>query len=64
VDGEGTVCVAPTGEVLRQVPTGDPYATNICFGGPDRRTAYLTRFGRGELAAMPWPVPGLPLVHE
>ncbi len=75
VDSEGTVCVAtliagcitciaPTGEVLRQVPTGDPYVTNICFGGGDRRTAYLTLSGRGELAAIPWPVPGLPLTYD
>jgi len=35
--------------------------TNICFGGPDRRTAYVTLAGLGQLAAMPWPTPGLPL---
>jgi gluconolactonase len=75
VDSEGTICVAtlvtgcitcvsPGGEVLRQVPTGDPWTTNLCFGGPDQRTAYVTLSGRGELAAMPWPVPGLRLAHE
>ena len=48
VDADGNICVAtlitgcitvigPDGEVLEQVPTGDPITTNICFGGPDRR---------------------------
>ena len=60
VTGHVTV-VAPDGAVLRQVKVPDPHVTNLCFGGPDRRTAYVTLAGRGELAAIPWPVPGLPL---
>ena len=75
VDGAGNVCVAtlmsgcitvvaPDGEVLRQVPTGDVYTTNICFGGADLRKAYLTLSGRGELVAMEWPGPGLRLHHS
>lgn len=74
VDGAGNVCVAtlmsgcitvvaPDGEVLRQVPTGDVYTTNICFGGPDLQTAYITLSGRGELVSMDWPGPGLQLHH-
>ena len=75
VDGAGNVCVAtlmsgcitvvaPDGEVLRQVPTEDIYTTNICFGGADLRTAYLTLSGRGELVTMEWPGPGLRLHHS
>ena len=75
VDDAGNVCVAtlmsgcitvvaPDGQVLRQVPTGDIYTTNICFGGADRRTAYVTLSGRGELVAIDWPGPGLPLHHS
>lgn len=37
----------------------DPMTTNICFGGPDLRTAYITLSGRGLLVAVPWPEPGL-----
>jgi gluconolactonase len=39
----------------------DPMTTNICFGGSDLRTAYITLSGRGLLVAVPWPDPGLKL---
>ena len=39
----------------------DVYPTNICFGGPDLRTAYITLSASGQLAAMEWPEPGLKL---
>lgn len=72
VDGAGNVCVAtlvnggitvisPDGSSVEHVPTGDPLTTNICFGGPDLRTAYITLTGQGKLAAMEWPRPGLKL---
>ena len=72
VDADGFVCVAtlinggvtrisPDGMVVTHYPTGDPLTTNVCFGGRDLRTAYVTLSGQGKLAAMDWPVPGLPL---
>ena len=72
VDEHGNICVAtltagcitviaPTGDVLRRTPVGDPHVTNICFGGPGLRTAFITLSGRGELVSMPWPESGLPL---
>ena len=74
VDGAGNVCVAtlvnggitviaPSGEVLEQVSTSDPLTTNICFGGDDLRTAYVTCSGTGRLVAFDWPRPGLRLAH-
>lgn len=51
--------VAPNGEVLAQIETGDPYPTNLCFGGADSRTAYVTLSARGAIATMRWPWPGL-----
>ena len=39
----------------------DPLTTNICFGGADRKTAYITLSGRGLLVAVPWPEAGLKL---
>ena len=60
VTGHITV-IAPDGRVLRQVKTPDVYPTNICFGGADLRTAYVTLSASGQLAAMPWPEPGLRL---
>lgn len=41
----------------------DPYVTNICFGGKDQRTAYLTLSGAGRIVTMEWPRPGLPLPY-
>ncbi|WP_433873322.1 SMP-30/gluconolactonase/LRE family protein [Saccharopolyspora sp. CA-218241] len=77
VDGAGNVCVAtlgtgaisvlsPAGELLEVVgvPEHDFHVTNICFGGPDLRTAYLTSSGRGLLYAVRWPRPGLALQHQ
>jgi gluconolactonase len=74
IDGDGNVCVAtlglqtagitvisPKGEVLEQILTGDPLTTNICFGGPDFKTAYITLSGTGRLVSMPWPYKGLKL---
>ena len=74
VDAAGNICVAtlmsgcvsvvaPDGGSVHQVPTGDVYTTNICFGGPAMRTAYLTLSAQGALAAMDWPQPGLGLNH-
>lgn len=75
VDSERNLCVATmvtscitviseSGDIVRQVPTGDVFTTNICFGGPDRRTAFVTLSGRGELVAMDWPQAGLELANS
>lgn len=53
--------VTPAGEVVSQVETGDPVTTNICFGGPDLRTAYVTLSGKGQLVKFDWPVAGASL---
>ena len=72
VTAEGNICVAtlmtgyiteiaPSGEVVRAVKMPERYPTNICFGGPGERTAYITLSGTGKLARMDWPTPGLRL---
>jgi len=74
VDSAGNVCVAtlvnggitvisPDGGSIEHVPTYDPLTTNICFGGPDLRTAYVTCSGTGRLVALEWPRPGLRLAY-
>lgn len=73
-ESEGNICVATLmkscisvvtaqGKLVEQIslPQYDPYITNICFGGPDLRTAYITSSGLGMLYAMDWPRPGLKL---
>ncbi len=56
--------IAPDGRLMRQIPMGDPVTTNVCFGGLDLRTAYVTLSGTGRLVAVDWPDPGLRLAHE
>ena len=60
ITGHITV-ISPDGRVVRQVKMPDVYPTNICFGGPDMKTAYITLSAGGELAAMDWPEAGLRL---
>lgn len=72
VDGAGNVCVAtlvnggvtvisPGGEIVDFVATDDRITTNICFGGDNFGTAYVTVSSTGRLLAMDWPWPGLKL---
>jgi gluconolactonase len=72
VDGDGNICVAtivnggitvisPQGEVLQHIAVDDRITTNICFGGPDYQTAYITASSTGRLLAMKWPYKGLKL---
>jgi gluconolactonase len=58
--GEITV-LSPQGEIVDCISFGDPRITNIAFGGPDLKTAYITLGHKGQLVAMEWPRPGLPL---
>jgi gluconolactonase len=53
--------ISPGGEIVRAVKTPDIYPTNICFGGADMSTAYITLSDSGRLGTMRWPSPGLKL---
>jgi gluconolactonase len=53
--------ISPNGETVREEKMPDVYPTNICFGGSDMRTAYITLSDSGRLATMTWPEPGLKL---
>jgi gluconolactonase len=76
VDGDGNVCVATPGSgainvispadgsIVDFVETGDILVTNICWGGDDFRTAYVTLSGTGRLGAIEWPRPGLELEYS
>jgi gluconolactonase len=58
----GLAVVSPQGETLDwiEIDAGDPdpLPSNLCFGGPDRRTAYITLDGTGTLVACEMRVPG------
>lgn len=75
VEEGGNICVAtlvrggisvfsPGGELLEFHEAPEGYCTNICFGGPDRQTAYITLSGYGQLMAVRWPRAGLKLEGE
>jgi len=72
VDAGGHVCVATLinggitmvsadGARVEHVSMPDLYTTNLCFGGPELRTAYVTLSMGGRLVATEWPRPGLAL---
>jgi gluconolactonase len=72
VEANGNICVAtlvrggisvfsPGGELLEFHEAPEGYCTNICFGGADMRTAYITLSGYGHLFAAQWSRPGLRL---
>ena len=52
---------SPHGVIVREVAVPDIYPTNICFGGADMRTAYITLSDTGRLGMARWPTPGLRL---
>ncbi|MEX2659484.1 MAG: SMP-30/gluconolactonase/LRE family protein, partial [Acidimicrobiales bacterium] len=72
VDGGGYVCVgtlvnggitviSPDGSSMEHVTMPDVLVTNICFGGDDLTTAYITCSATGNLVATTWARPGLKL---
>jgi gluconolactonase len=61
--GDGLCVVTPDGSDVHYVTMPDPMTTNVCFGGPDRRTAYVTLSGSGQLLEVEWPRPGLTLAY-
>ncbi len=72
VEANGNICVAtlmtggitiarPSGGTTDFLETDDPYTTNICFGGADLRTGFLTLSWQGLLVACDWPRSGLSL---
>jgi len=69
VERDGNICVAslvlgginviaPDGMFVEFLIMPDPICTNICFGGPDLKTAYITLSSTGKVVSMPWARPG------
>ena len=74
LEANGNVCVAslvyggisvfaPKGGLIEFWEAPEPYSTNIAFGGPEMRTAYITLSGYGQLVAVEWPREGLKLPY-
>jgi gluconolactonase len=76
VEADGNICIAtllksgisvvsPVGEVVDFVANElDPGTTNICWGGADKTTAYITSSCTGRLLKATWPRPGLILNYN
>ena len=72
VDAEGNICVAtlitggitihsPDGADAHIIPMPDVLTTNICFGGENLKTAFITLSTTGKLVSCAWETPGLAL---
>jgi gluconolactonase len=78
VEAGGNVCVAtigapgvagitvltPNGERVEHVAMPDRSTTNICFGGEDLKSSWITQSRSGRLLKMAWTRPGLALHHQ
>jgi gluconolactonase len=79
VENDGNVCVgtlvdsgitviSPEGDVVEKLVTpkevSDGAVTNICFGGPDMQTAYITLSLTGRVISCRWPRAGLRLPFQ
>ena len=57
---KGTVVkMTPAGKILQEVPVLGKKPSNICFGGTDGRTAYVTEMEHGRIVQFRVDRPGL-----
>ncbi len=72
VEKSGNICVASLvlgginviaadGTFVEFIGLPDEITTNICFGGPEMKTAWITLSSTGKIVRMPWPREGLKL---
>jgi len=75
VTASGNICIAALqscsiveisadGSTWKRHGVPDLFVTNLCFGGKDLRTAFVTLSYEGRLAAMTWHEPGLRLNYQ
>jgi gluconolactonase len=58
--GKGTVVkLSPTGDVLKEVDVLGEKPSNLCFGGPDGKTVYVTEVTKQRLVSFRADAPGL-----
>ena len=73
-DGNVLCCGFESGKVHVFGPEGgprlaaleleDPRVTNLCFGGPELRTLYVTESGLGRVVSLDWERPGMVLFPD
>lgn len=58
--GKGTVVkLSPKGDILKEITLPGKNPSNLCFGGPDGRTVYVTEMEKGRLVSFRVDKPGL-----
>ncbi len=57
----GLTVISPDGKILDFIELDDPYVSNICFGGDNYKTAFVTLSYTGRVIAIDWPEAGLSL---
>jgi gluconolactonase len=62
--GGDVVILNLKGEILERVPVGGGHPTNVAFGGPDRKTLYVTEVETGSVYRFNTDYPGLPLYGD
>jgi len=64
----GITVISPGGEILEFIEINigepDPLPSNLCFGGPDRKTAFITLGGSGRLVSARMRVAGKKLAFS
>lgn len=62
--GGDVVILNLKGEIVERVPVGGGHPTNVAFGGPDRKTLYVTEVETGSVYRFETNYPGLPLYGD
>ena len=62
--GGHVIIVNPRGEMIERIPLGGLHPTNVAFGGPDRKTLYITEVATGSVYRFNTEYPGLPLYGD
>lgn len=63
IENGGITVISPNGKILEfikfDIGAPEPLPSNICFGGPDRKTAFMTLGGTGRIVSCQMKIPGL-----
>jgi gluconolactonase len=62
--GGDVIILNPKGEIVERVPVGGGHPTNVAFGGPDRKTLYVTEVETGSVYCFNTDHAGLPLYDD
>ena len=61
---DNSVDFLPVGDPIPGMSLGDPFTSNLCFGGPDMRDVWITASATGKIYHGRWPRPGLKLAFN